>query len=46
MIRTLQDLLDNWWEVPFYPEDLCMTQDECIIMSQEEFVAWLESQQG
>ena len=45
MIRTFQDMLDHWWD-NFYPEDLCMTQDECIIMSQEEFVAWLESQQG
>tara|TARA_R100000008_G_scaffold69731_1_gene47143 strand:+ start:387 stop:524 length:138 start_codon:yes stop_codon:yes gene_type:complete len=45
-MRTFQDFLDLIDRDGFFPEWVCMTQDDCVIMSQEEFVAWLESEQG
>lgn len=43
-MRTFQDFLDSIDQDGFFPEWVCMTQDDCIIMTQEEFTQWLESE--
>ena len=51
-MRTFQDFIDSidkygyFDQYGYFPEWVCMTQDDCVIMTQEEFVAWLESEQG
>ena len=48
-MRTFQDFIDSidkygFDQYGFFPEWVCMTQDECIIMTQEEFAEWLASE--